>query len=40
VEDVGRLLATLRQAPDAEPFVGPDQQALEQVLAVFAPAAG
>jgi glyoxylase-like metal-dependent hydrolase (beta-lactamase superfamily II) len=40
VGDAGRLLATLRQAPDAEPFIGPDQQALEQVLAVFAPAAG
>ena len=35
--DVDRLLATLREAPDADPFVGPDQRALEQLLASFAP---
>jgi hypothetical protein len=33
------LLATLRHAPDADPFVGPDQRALEEMLAGFAPAA-
>ena len=32
------LLATLRLAPDADPFVGPDQRALEELLAGFAPA--
>ena len=35
---VDGLLATLREAPDADPFVGPDQRALEQLLAGFAPA--
>ncbi len=34
---VDGLLATLREAPDADPFVGPDQRALEQLLAGFAP---
>lgn len=34
---VEELLATLRLAPDAEPFTGPDQQALEEMLAGFAP---
>ena len=29
---VGRLLSTLAQAPDAEPFVGPNQPMLEQML--------
>jgi hypothetical protein len=28
----------LRKAPDADPFIGPDQRALEQMLAGFAPA--
>lgn len=38
---VGRtseLLAMLTEAPEAEPFVGPDQQALEEMLASFEPA--
>lgn len=38
VGDVDELLATLRLAPDANPFVGPDQRALEEMLAGFAPA--
>lgn len=33
-----QLLATLPDAPDAPPFVGPDQAALEQLLAQFGPA--
>ena len=33
------FLATLGQAPDADPFLGPDQRALEEMLAGFAPAA-
>jgi len=32
-----RLLDMLSAAPDAEPFVGPDQAALEQMLAGFEP---
>jgi glyoxylase-like metal-dependent hydrolase (beta-lactamase superfamily II) len=39
---VGRtthLLDTIAQAPRAEPFVGPDQAALEQLLASFEPGA-
>ena len=32
-----RLLASLAEAPDAPPFVGPDQAALEQMLAGMAP---
>jgi hypothetical protein len=32
------LLDMLRKAPDADPFIGPDQRALEQLLAGFAPA--
>ncbi|MGY1722029.1 MBL fold metallo-hydrolase [Blastococcus sp. SYSU DS0533] len=31
------LLDTLRLAPDADPFVGPDQRALEELLAGFEP---
>ena len=31
------LLDTLRLAPGAEPFTGPDQRALEEMLAGFAP---
>jgi glyoxylase-like metal-dependent hydrolase (beta-lactamase superfamily II) len=31
------LLEVLRQAPDAPPFVGPDQAALEAMLAAFEP---
>jgi hypothetical protein len=34
------LIETLRAAPDGDPFIGPDQQALEAMLAGFAPAAG
>jgi hypothetical protein len=37
---VGRLedfLATLRLAPGATPFTGPDQHALEEMLAGFEP---
>jgi flavorubredoxin len=37
---VDQLLETLRLAPGADPFVGPDQRALEEMLAGFAPAAG
>jgi hypothetical protein len=33
------FLATLGQAPDADPFLGPDQRALEEMLAGFAPIA-
>jgi len=33
-----RLLDMLTEAPGADPFVGPDQQALEQMLAGFEPA--
>ncbi|GAA3443422.1 MBL fold metallo-hydrolase [Planomonospora venezuelensis] len=33
-----QFLDTLAAAPAAEPFVGPDQQALEQMLAEFEPA--
>ncbi len=32
-----RLLDTLQGAPEADPFVGPDQQALEALLASFEP---
>ena len=35
-----QLFDTLRMAPGAEPFVGPDQRALEEMLAGFAPASG
>jgi hypothetical protein len=35
-----RLLDTLLLAPQADCFVGPDQRALEQMLASFEPAAG
>ena len=35
-----RLLDTLETAPDADPFVGPDQAALEALLAEFEPAEG
>ena len=31
------ILDTLRQAPSADPFTGPDQRALEDMLAGFAP---
>jgi len=34
-----QLLDTLAQAPGADPFTGPDQQALEQMLAAFQTAA-
>jgi len=34
-----QLLDTLAQAPGTDPFTGPDQQALEQMLAAFQPAA-
>jgi glyoxylase-like metal-dependent hydrolase (beta-lactamase superfamily II) len=33
------FLAMLGEAPDADPFIGPDQRALEEMLAGFAPAA-
>lgn len=33
-----QLLATIRLAPQADPFVGPDQRALEELLATFEPA--
>ena len=32
------LLATVRTAPGIDAFVGPDQQALEQILQRFEPA--
>ena len=34
-----QLFDMLANAPDADPFVGPDQQALQQMLASFEPAA-
>ena len=34
-----RLLDTLLRAPQADPFIGPDQRALEEMLASFEPAA-
>ena len=37
---VARLLDTLETAPDADPFIGPDQAALEALLAEFEPAEG
>jgi hypothetical protein len=36
--DVSRMYDTLLEAPDADPFVGPDQAALEAMLAQFQPA--
>jgi hypothetical protein len=38
VGDLEQFLATLRLAPGATPFTGPDQNALEQMLAGFEPA--
>ncbi|MFB6517929.1 MBL fold metallo-hydrolase [Streptomyces sp. NPDC056401] len=35
---IARMLDTVSLAPGLEPFVGPDQQALEQMLAGFEPA--
>ncbi|MFE9395445.1 hypothetical protein [Streptomyces flavidovirens] len=32
-----RMLDTLVEAPGSDPFVGPDQQALEHMLASFEP---
>ncbi|MGW7050698.1 MBL fold metallo-hydrolase [Streptomyces sp. NPDC054887] len=32
-----RMLDTIAEAPGSDPFVGPDQQALEQMLATFEP---
>ena len=37
---VGQLPDTLETAPDADPFMGPDQAALEALLAEFEPAGG
>ena len=39
LDGLDTVLDTLRQAPAADPFIGPDQQALEAMLAGFAPAA-
>ena len=39
VSDEATLLDTLESAPDTDPFVGPDQAALEALLAQFEPAA-
>jgi hypothetical protein len=39
VDGLDRALDTLRQAPAAAPFTGPDQQALDRMLAGLAPAA-
>jgi hypothetical protein len=36
----GSLLDTLSAAPDAPPFTGPDQAALERMLAGFEPNGG
>jgi hypothetical protein len=36
---IDRLLDTLLRAPQADPFVGPDQHALEEMLASFEPMA-
>jgi hypothetical protein len=33
-----QLFDMLADAPDADPFVGPDQQALQEMLARFEPA--
>ncbi len=38
VDHAADLLSMLTVAPDGEPFVGPDQRALEQLLATFEPA--
>lgn len=38
VDQSPQLMETLTLAPDAEPFVGPDQAALEELLATFEPA--
>ncbi|MFD5101119.1 oxygen-binding di-iron domain-containing protein [Streptomyces albidochromogenes] len=35
-----RMLDTITEAPGSDPFVGPDQRALEQMLATFEPAPG
>ena len=35
--DIARLFATLLDAPDADPFTGPDQAALEAMLRTFEP---
>ncbi|GAA1506034.1 hypothetical protein GCM10009730_06770 [Streptomyces albidochromogenes] len=35
-----RMLDTITEAPGSDPFVGPDQLALEQMLATFEPAPG
>ncbi|MGW7431123.1 MBL fold metallo-hydrolase [Streptomyces sp. NPDC054861] len=37
VRMIDALLATIGMAPDSDPFVGPDQAALEQMLAGFEP---
>ncbi|MGW8761934.1 MBL fold metallo-hydrolase [Streptomyces sp. NPDC055815] len=37
VRMMDRMLETIAAAPDADPFVGPDQAALEQLLASFEP---
>ncbi|MFF9913543.1 MBL fold metallo-hydrolase [Streptomyces sp. NPDC013457] len=37
VRMTGRMLETITMATDVEPFVGPDQAALEQMLATFEP---
>ena len=38
VDGLDSVLDTLREAPAADPFTGPDQHALEEMLAAFAPA--
>jgi hypothetical protein len=40
VHGIDGLFETLRLAPDADPFTGPDQRVLEEMLAGFTPAAG
>lgn len=37
INDLDGILDTLRQAPSAAPFTGPDQRGLEEMLAGFAP---
>ncbi|MDP9116614.1 MAG: MBL fold metallo-hydrolase [Actinomycetota bacterium] len=38
IDRTAQLLATIRTAPSIDPFIGPDQHALEQILRQFEPA--
>jgi hypothetical protein len=37
IDRTEELMATVRSAPTIDPFVGPDQRALEQILRQFEP---